>query len=300
METTLPVCASTLRGRVICAHITCTYQEAAVSDTFALPAIRDPTTILLRINSPISPCRSMSEPGERYINLLHFFLPPEGSLLSVVNSRVTTISHKGATYTNFHLEELNRHCRVCGSKLKDRNVYKCQNERYRERLAFLGVDCTNDVQHVHPRYFCNRCYRAAPRQHTSPGSTPITPYLWKEHTESGCQVSSYIKTHLYKKMHRYASTSDPSKGQGGNHLRKGVDHQLVERRCWQTTCTNSCHQQSVQRNTTYKTALFLRTLAGIRHDHTRYVAAGGDIRKAKHFNNVIHQPMFDVELDQVH
>ena len=70
-------------------------------------------------------------------------------------------------------------------------MYKCQNERYRERLAFLGVDCTNDVQHVHPRYFCNRCYRAAPRQHTSPGSTPITPYLWKEHTESGCQVSSY-------------------------------------------------------------------------------------------------------------
>ena len=121
-------------------------------------------------------------------------------------------------------------------------MYKCQNERYRERLAFLGVDCTNDVQHVHPRYFCNRCYRAAPRQHTSPGSTPITPYLWKEHTESGCQVSSYIKTHLYKKMHRYASTSDPSKGQGGNHLRKGVDHQLVERRCWQTTCTNSCER----------------------------------------------------------
>ena len=121
-------------------------------------------------------------------------------------------------------------------------MYKCQNERYRERLAFLGVDCTNDIQHVHPRYFCNRCYRAAPRQHTSPGSTPITPYLWKEHTESGCQVSSYIKTHLYKKMHRYTSTSDPSKGQGGNHLQKGVDHQLVERRCWQTTCTNSCER----------------------------------------------------------
>ena len=140
-------------------------------------------------------------------------------------------------------------------------MYKCQNERYRERLAFLGVDCTNDVQHVHPRYFCNRCYRAVPRQHTSPGSTPITPYLWKEHTKSGCQVSSYIKTHLYKKMHRYASTSDPSKGQGGNHLQKGVDHQLVERRCWQTTCTNSCHQQSVQRNTTYKTALFLKRVS---------------------------------------
>ena len=174
-------------------------------------------------------------------------------------------------------------------------MYKCQNERYRERLAFLGVDCTNDVQHVHPRYFCNRCYRAAPRQHTSPGSTPITPYLWKEHTESGCQVSSYIKTHLYKKMHRYASTSDPSKGQGGNHLRKGVDHQLAERRL-----ANHVHKlmPPTERPEEYDLQN-CPVLAGIRHDHTQYVAAG-DIRKAKHFNNVIHQPMFDVELDQVH
>ena len=43
----------------------------------------------------------------------------------------------------------------------------------------------------------------------------------------------------------------------------------------------------------------LRTLAGIKQDHTHFVQAGGDIRKAKHFNNVIQQPIFDVEIDQV-
>ena len=42
-----------------------------------------------------------------------------------------------------------------------------------------------------------------------------------------------------------------------------------------------------------------RTLAGIEQDHARFLAAGGDIRRAKHFNNVIHRPIFNIELDQV-
>ena len=43
----------------------------------------------------------------------------------------------------------------------------------------------------------------------------------------------------------------------------------------------------------------LRTLEGIKNDHSRYVAAGSDIRKAKSFNNAIHAPLLNVDLDQV-
>ena len=173
-----------------------------------------------------------------------------------MSNHISLFTYKGATYTNFHLEELNRHCRVCGSKLKDRNVYKCQNERYRERLAFLGVDCTNDVQHVHPRYFCNRCYRAAPRQHTSPGSTPITPYLWKEHTESGCQVSSYtlIQENAQVCQH-FRSLQRPGRKPSAKRGRPPASGKKM--------LANHVHKlmQSVQRNTTYKTALFLKRVS---------------------------------------
>ena len=44
----------------------------------------------------------------------------------------------------------------------------------------------------------------------------------------------------------------------------------------------------------------LRTLEGIKDDYAHYSAAGSDIWKAKSFNNVIHAPLFNVDLDQVY
>ena len=61
----------------------------------------------------------------------------------------------------------------------------------RERLDLLGVDCSSNSESIHPLYFCNRCYTAAPRQ-TSPDSTVIEPFQWKEHCENGCQVTTYL------------------------------------------------------------------------------------------------------------
>lgn len=34
-------------------------------------------------------------------------------------------------------------------------------------------------------------------------------------------------------------------------------------------------------------------------DHTRFLAAGGDLKKAKNFNNVVAHHFFNIELDMV-
>lgn len=43
-----------------------------------------------------------------------------------------------------------------------------------------------------------------------------------------------------------------------------------------------------------------RSLERIKADHRRYIADGGDIKKAKFFNNVINENFFDIDLEQVH
>ena len=46
--------------------------------------------------------------------------------------------------------------------------------------------------------------------------------------------------------------------------------------------------------------LDLRTIDSILHDHRRFMQCGGDRRKAKEFNNVIHEPFFkSIPLSQV-
>ena len=42
-----------------------------------------------------------------------------------------------------------------------------------------------------------------------------------------------------------------------------------------------------------------RTLDSLHQDHQRFMAAGGDFRKVKHFNNSIAQPLFNIEVNQV-
>ena len=47
-------------------------------------------------------------------------------------------------------------------------------------------------------------------------------------------------------------------------------------------------------------SLDLRTIDSILHDHCRFMQCGGDRRRAKEFNNVIHEPFFkSIPLSQV-
>ncbi|CAI8020577.1 hypothetical protein GBAR_LOCUS12297, partial [Geodia barretti] len=128
----------------------------------------------------------------------------------------------GEKYRDFHQEELQKHCRVCGNKLRDRNIYKCSNTAYRERLALLGVNCDHDVETVHPKYFCNQCYRSAQRQHTSPGSTQIQLFLWREHSESSCEVCQHFRSLQRPGRKPSKRGRPPTDGKRilGNHIRR--------------------------------------------------------------------------------
>lgn len=42
-----------------------------------------------------------------------------------------------------------------------------------------------------------------------------------------------------------------------------------------------------------------RSLESLRSDHQKFVNAGSQLKQAKEFNNAIHEPFFDIPLDQV-
>lgn len=42
-----------------------------------------------------------------------------------------------------------------------------------------------------------------------------------------------------------------------------------------------------------------RSLDTMLADHQRFVASGGDIKNAKHYNNCINEPFFNIPLSQV-
>jgi len=42
-----------------------------------------------------------------------------------------------------------------------------------------------------------------------------------------------------------------------------------------------------------------RTLENLREQHHKFLDAGGDIKKAKNYFNVIHQAIFDIPIEQV-
>ena len=60
-----------------------------------------------------------------------------------------------------HVEQLAKHCRVCGNRLqkgKSRSsTYACVNKKEELQLTF-GVTVDNDKSEVHPSYFCGSCY----------------------------------------------------------------------------------------------------------------------------------------------
>ena len=114
-----------------------------------------------------------------------------------------------------------------------------------EILVLLGVNCRSDTETVHPQFFCNTCYVAASRQHSSLGSKIVEPYLWKEHSESYCQVSSQsvdaMQCRKYTPTHtcRFVSTSTPFRDLDASGLQKRDGPQSMERKCSQTTYTPS-------------------------------------------------------------
>lgn len=98
----------------------------------------------------------------------------------------------------FHLQQLERHCRVCGRRLckskgRAQPVYECTSHSS-DLLTSFGVDVSGDDEQILPTKFCNPCYVTMKRaMRTRKDGIPyfhtITPFIWTEHTPS-CTVSS--------------------------------------------------------------------------------------------------------------
>lgn len=98
------------------------------------------------------------------------------------------------------LHDLGRLCRVCGERLtKARSksvVYSCA-EYKQQLLATFQIDISDDRTEIHPSMFCNRCYSATKRHTTAaasglPYKHSIVVFLWEEHKETGCSVSTIV------------------------------------------------------------------------------------------------------------
>ena len=108
----------------------------------------------------------------------------------------------------FHLEQLGRHCRVCGgrlSKAKGKLVaYTCRE--YQEHLlASFSLDVTQDEPEVHPLHFCQSCYCSMKRSTKAVRdgacfSTSKIVYEWKEHTQD-CSVRCSLQLPLNSYTH---------------------------------------------------------------------------------------------------
>ena len=45
--------------------------------------------------------------------------------------------------------------------------------------------------------------------------------------------------------------------------------------------------------------ILMRTLETLKSDYERFKKDGGNIKRAKNFNNVIDEPLFDIPIEQV-
>ncbi len=99
---------------------------------------------------------------------------------------------------DYHLEQLHRHCRICGNRLlktkgKSQPVYSCADHTD-DLVCFAGLDSVTDGdEFLLPPKFCNVCYmklrRLKKAKEAGTPSHPIQPLMWTSHTDD-CKVRS--------------------------------------------------------------------------------------------------------------
>ena len=95
----------------------------------------------------------------------------------------------------FHLQQLGKHCRVCGRRLtkaKGKAVFYNCKEYEDQLLASFSFSLGQDSPEVHPSHFCQSCYCSMKRSvkatdHSAPFQTSKVTYEWKYHSDN-CSV----------------------------------------------------------------------------------------------------------------
>ena len=99
----------------------------------------------------------------------------------------------------FHLKELEKHCRVCGKKIaRFRVKYDCT--KFDEDLTHtFGLTIATDEPAIHPHQFCHGCYnvlmRARKSRDTGTFYKPcVSPFSWHSHMSEGeCGVCKHFQ-----------------------------------------------------------------------------------------------------------
>ena len=99
---------------------------------------------------------------------------------------------------DYHLNELPKHCRICGERLQtSKGKYKAtvyRAEAFCDHLqTAFGVDVNCDSPTVHPQSFCKVCKVAMGRVIDAktkgiPYKCSVKVYHWEKHEEEDCKV----------------------------------------------------------------------------------------------------------------
>ena len=109
--------------------------------------------------------------------------------------------HKNQTLDmEFHHQELQRHCRVCGKRLRKAKskatVYPCTRHQD-SLLKCFGIDVSQGESTIHPLKFCNPCNAVTRRwaKAFADGvhyTHSVQLMDWSPHTESTCLVRNAV------------------------------------------------------------------------------------------------------------
>lgn len=83
-------------------------------------------------------------------------------------------------------------CRVCGEFLtKSKGIAK-QKMTLEKELELLFVHIQEDVDNIHPKYVCFRCYNTLKNIENRNTTTQLKPKNWSPHTEV-CSVCENVQ-----------------------------------------------------------------------------------------------------------
>lgn len=108
------------------------------------------------------------------------------------------LSRSSWIFMDFHQEQLEKSCRVCGRRLKNARgkgrAFACTTH-HTQLLDTFSVDISSDASDIHPPQFCFSCYgvirrRTAAAKKGLPYSSSAlqATFQWSMHTEDSCNV----------------------------------------------------------------------------------------------------------------
>ena len=112
-----------------------------------------------------------------------------------------------------HSDCLKKLCRVCGEVISNQRVtYDCKEKT--ENLTTININAVTDNPTIHPRRFCNKCYRTTKNIQIHGTKTSLKIIQWTKHSDDGnCETCN--------------SYNQRSKGGRKTKARKGGRHTAI-------------------------------------------------------------------------